>query len=487
MRRSSTENKPIDPSHVFTMEDIEEKMSNIVDDTLEGVDSKHIFDSPKNNKGIAGHIIEESVLGYKKDNRRQHDIEIDGVGTEVKTTGLVMKDGRMVAKEPITITAVKMDGIVLEEFDRSHFWDKARCMLLVYYLHDYKGTFNIQAYRHFVIIGWQIRIIQDDDKAILESDWNIVKEFVIDAKRTPEPEKLYPELSHLELMFTDIAPKYPRDPRFRFKRLYVDSFVQEYLNKAGYAELPQSIRRYDELDAICSRLTSDNYGKSVRELIQEYDILAEKVTKDISERIVLAMFRSEERKLNRIGLFNKLGIQGKTIVQSVNDGKTEDMKLFKIDFDEIRNPDLRFKDSQFYSYFSDYKIMAIVFKEQTSKDVVFADNRFVGFKRISFDEEFIENHVHRLWREIRRLVNGNGLKEIFEYNKDGSVRMTPKTNVPVSAPNFPKSEDHLVFVRGSGADKSKLPLEINGIRMLSQYVWIRGKDMVDAVNGKKKL
>ena len=62
--------------------------------------------------------------------------------------------------------------------------------------------------------------------------------------------------------------------------------------------------------------------------------------------------------------------------------------------------------------------------------------------------------------------------------------MTPKTNCYVSAPNFPKSEEHLVFVRGSGVDKSKLPLNINGIDMLTQYVWIRGDDMNQAINGK---
>ena len=65
--------------------------------------------------------------------------------------------------------------------------------------------------------------------------------------------------------------------------------------------------------------------------------------------------------------------------------------------------------------------------------------------------------------------------------------MTPKTNLPVSAPNFPKSESNIVFVRGSGVDKSRLPLEVNGIRMLTQYVWIRGAEMNEVINGKRKF
>ena len=65
--------------------------------------------------------------------------------------------------------------------------------------------------------------------------------------------------------------------------------------------------------------------------------------------------------------------------------------------------------------------------------------------------------------------------------------MTPKTNRYVSAPNFPKSGEHIVFVRGSGVDKSKLPLRINGIDMLTQYVWIRGDEMNQAINGMRSF
>ncbi len=65
--------------------------------------------------------------------------------------------------------------------------------------------------------------------------------------------------------------------------------------------------------------------------------------------------------------------------------------------------------------------------------------------------------------------------------------MTPKTNLPVSAINFPKSGNNIVFVRGSGVDKSRLPLEVNGIRMLTQYVWIRGAEMNEVVNGKREF
>lgn len=130
-------------------------------------------------------------------------------------------------------------------------------------------------------------------------------------------------------------------------------------------------------------------------------------------------------------------------------------------------------------------MLVILFQEQTKDDVVFEDNKFVGFKRISFSEEFLQNEVKPVWLEIRRLVNNNELREVFEYNKDGTLRMTPKTNLPVSASNYPKEENNVVFVRGSGQDKAKCPQIINGIKMITQYLWIRGADLCEAINGNK--
>ena len=226
---------------------------------------------------------------------------------------------------------------------------------------------------------------------------------------------------------------------------------------------------------------------TVLDLLHHFQIPTKSIHKAISERIVLRMFDSDVQKINDIGIFNKLGLIGKTLVQSTENGRTEDMKLFKIDFEEIRNPNLEFEDSQFYSYFKDNQFLTILFQEQTKKDVRFEENRFIGFKRISFSEDFIEKEVRPVWLEIRRLVNEDKLEEVFIRDKSGNIRMTPKTKVPMSAPNFPKSEDHLVFVRGSGVDKSNLPQEINGIKMLTQYLWIRGREMNEVVNGRLSL
>ncbi len=260
------------------------------------------------------------------------------------------------------------------------------------------------------------------------------------------------------------------------------NFIQDYFYGENQKKLSFVFDKYSQFDQKCAQLTERYGGMTVSQLLDSFGIIIEKIHKAVSERIVLGMFDTDVYKINDIGIFNKLGLIGKTIVQNTRNGRTEDMKLFKIDFDEIRNTELEFEESEFYSYFKDNQILTILFQEQTKKDVKFEENRFIGFKRISFSDEFIENEVRPVWLEIRRLVNENQLKEIFEYNSDGTLRLTPKTKVPVSTVNFPKSDKHIVFVRGSGVDKTKLPLELNGIRMISQYIWIKGSYMVSKIN-----
>ena len=59
--------------------------------TLGEVDKSHQFASTLNSEkstGIAGDLIEQSVFGYERDSKQECDIEIDGVLTELKTTGV---------------------------------------------------------------------------------------------------------------------------------------------------------------------------------------------------------------------------------------------------------------------------------------------------------------------------------------------------------------------------------------------------------------
>lgn len=191
-------------------------------------------------------------------------------------------------------------------------------------------------------------------------------------------------------------------------------------------------------------------------------------------------------------------------------GRTEDMKLFHIDFDEMIRTDItdedgtvrpmEFEDSELYSYFTDHEFLCVIFQEPLIRTVnvgsakikarpnSLSANTFVGFKRLVFSDEFIYGPVRQLWEDIRNKVMNGILVDIIQRRRDGSV-VTISSGEVSSAPNFMKSSENDVFVRGSGVDSSsRYKTEcVNGIRMLPQYVWLKGFAVVDELRGTPEL
>ena len=122
--------------HAFSRGELVEILDPIVGKTLGEVDVRHVFDRARRNPkitGIAGDVIERSVIGYEANSDQEPDLVVDGYEVELKTTGLrrSKKGEGYEAKEPMSITAVSLDTIADEEFETSNFWHKARKMVIV--------------------------------------------------------------------------------------------------------------------------------------------------------------------------------------------------------------------------------------------------------------------------------------------------------------------------------------------------------------------
>ena len=75
----------------YTKEFVYHLLESINGETLGEVDKSHQFDRTMRSEkitGIAGDVIEQSVFGYERDSKQECDIEIDGLLTELKTTGV---------------------------------------------------------------------------------------------------------------------------------------------------------------------------------------------------------------------------------------------------------------------------------------------------------------------------------------------------------------------------------------------------------------
>lgn len=480
--------------HFFHREELEYILDRALNKTLGEVDEKHVFDKTKRNPkitGIAGDVIEQSVLGFPADNLQRPDLDVGGVATELKTTGIRLskKDNKKYeAKEPMSITAVSPSRIVSEQFPTSKFWHKLQHMLLVYYHYASAKTVKAAEYADFYIRGYEFHEFDEADEAILRNDWELVRDFILEIQRTfAEPESQYPRLSSElrdKLAYIDTAPKWPNPPRFRLKRQVVTDIVQKHFGNK-LEQLPGRYSGYKDIDRKCRAITEQDAGKTVEELVAQYGIVVKnigKLSKSINETVIVKMFGGQSKKLNQIELFRRFGIVGKSITITREGNRTEDTKLFAIDFDEWTDRDIVFEESRAYEYFANYQLLCMLF-EEPSKEASLNENKFVGFKRLTFSEDFIQREVRGIWEEVRGLVWEGRLAETVSRDKEGRAIVNKKTGTVRTSLNFPKSKENTVFVRGGGIDASVKTEQVNGINMYKQFVWIKGSDIVDMLKG----
>lgn len=508
----------------YTKEFVCKLLEGIKGKTLGEVDSTRQFArTEKSDKitGIAGDVIEQSVFGYNRDSKQECDIEIDGLLTELKTTGVRVPKSDLQkvkgkvgaaynvylgAKEGISITNVTFEPTIQTNFWTSHFWEKSQRLLIVFYEYKSYDVVPASAYSQFPIVDYCFNKFSDDEQAKLRNDWEIVRDYLLCVyDNYASFENRYNQLVGFthelrqNLLLIELVPGFKmkptgsyQKPRYRLKQTFVDHIVRGHFNKSRETTevaLKESFSSFAELDAKCRAITSKYKGKTIPELKQLFNIEGD--GKQITSRCVIRMFDADCNMLNQISDFNKSGIIAKTITTTPNGGRTEDMKLKHIDFEEWADRDIDFIESEVYDYFCEHSFLCPIFcergdmssrKTNESEEAFEARKKreakhttFEGFKRFAFDNNFIENEVKRTWVDSRNLIYRNELKWEYLYDKNGNKRMN-KSGSYIGAPNFPKSSEYKVFFRG-GADVSteeSRTESVNGIRMLPQFIWLKG-------------
>ena len=486
-----------DPSRIFTREQIDSLLGSAIGKTLLEVDKSGQFEVHRGHTkvtGIAGDIVEISILGCKRDSKQDADIIVDGVPVEIKTTGLVKtkKNDSLCdfeCKEPVSITAVSIPIIVNEEFETSNFWHKLSHLLWAYYWYKSNVAVKLDGYKNFPILGYQFYEFDENEKLQLKQDWLVVQNFLIvihhEFKTENERKAQYPRLSSElrgQLMLIDTAPKYPNPPRFRLKRSFATVIAEKYFAKKQLEKLKTPITKYSDIDSKCAELTRLYSGRSFYDISQELGVSISSKRQDngvsiknFAEIVIIRMFGSDAKKLNDIEDFAKIGLIAKSLPLT-NTGKAkESMKLFQPDFEQWLS-ETSFEDSFIREYFSSHQFIFIAYRythpDRNNKDPHYI--KFEGFKRIVISDEFIDSEVKRSWNAVRTLVKKKLLKIEPILKKDGTPIINPKSGTIKEAPNFPKEKDFAVFIRGGGGDSSdkQKTCVINGLRMLPQYVWL---------------
>lgn len=386
----------------------------------------------KRYKGGMGTLIEERYYGYRANSDDRPDFAEAGV--ELKTTCFdVKRDGTPSAGERLVLSMIPFDRPIEDELMKSHLWEKAGRILLIYYRRDREIDGYDQRIEHVALFT-----PPPEDLAIMEDDYRTIARLIQDGRADELSEGLTRYLgactkgASLATMQRNqyYAPGVKAKSRaFCFKRNYMDHVLNHYL-----------IGDYDAGDCIVkdsnalSEQSFDDYvlallrpyiGMTDQEICRQLDIpytgnKAQWVT-IVYKILGVSSERAEE--------FEKAGISVRT-VRLQPDGRSvkESLSLDTFSFADLMAEE-NWEESALYSYFQETRFFFTAFRKGEDGSV------FLGARFWSMPVSDMEGPLYECWSETRdRIAKGVELEATTLSNGKIAVsnNLPKKTENPVA-------------------------------------------------------
>lgn len=248
----------------------------------------------------------------------------------------VNKNGTLVAKERLIITMIDYFSVIEETFESSHMWNKAKLILLIYYLYQQE----IQSRLDYRIGYAKLFSPPEADIKIIKNDFEIIVEKIKAGKAH--------ELSEGDTMYLGAAPKAatskdrrkqpfsnePAKPRaFAFKNSYMTYVLNNYIvpGKDTYEAIMQDGIECNFEDYVISKINSYK-DYTVEALCSEFQIECDKKPKNLEAMLA---YRILGIKGNHAEEFEKANIVVKTIRIGKNNKIKESMSFPTFKFKEL--------------------------------------------------------------------------------------------------------------------------------------------------------
>lgn len=438
------------------------KKSNVVRET-EAYEIKH---EDKKRKGGLGEIIEERYFHYPANNDARPDF--DKAGVELKVTPYKQnKNGSFSAKERLILTMTDYFKVVNEEFEDSHMWQKARLILLVYYLYQ-KEIENRLDYK----IGYvNLFTPPEEDIKIIKQDFEVIKQKIKDGKAH--------ELSEANTLYLGAAPK-AATSRNRRKQPYSDELAKPRAFSFKTSYMTYILNHYiipgkNTYESIIKEKTEESFEDYVIHKIEQY---RDNTVHELCDKFQIPYKDKKPKNLEAMLTYRMLGIKGnhaeefekaniviKTIRINKNNRIKENMSFPIFKFKELIEEE--WDDSTFGNYLRETKFLFVVYKYDDNDEL-----RLKGcqFWNIPYDD--LEKEVKVVWEKTKQLIK-NGLKIEVKNGKNCS--------------NLPKiSENRVCHVRPHGRnaqDTYELP---DGRRLTKQCFWLNNSYILSQLDKQFK-
>lgn len=416
------------------------------------------------NKGSHGHILEENVFQYGKNNNSIPDFESAGIELKV-TPYKINKNGTLAAKERLVLNIINYMEEYKNTFFDSHFWYKNKLIEIVWYLHE-----NGKPKSEFKITDELLFKFPAEDMPIIINDWTkiINKIKAGRAHELSEADTMYlgactkgaNSLSKRRQPFSD---EMAMQRAFCLKTGYMTRLVRDYIGKENLERLNIKVTSSKSFEEEIENSLLKYKGRTVRELCAMFNV--DTKAKSINE-ILVARMLGIKGKVANTEQFQKANIIPKTIRINERGLIKESMSFPTFKFEKIVNE--TWNESDLYEMFSTTKWMFAVFKER--RGIYYFDK--VKFWNMPLS--ILDNEIHNVWKKTKKVImSGTIVKEV----KNGK-RIT----------NFPGMSDNMYCHVRPHAQNAKdvYPLPVKDVitgatEYTKQCFWLNNKYILNIV------
>lgn len=328
----------------------------------------------KRNKGNLGQIIEERFFHYSCNSDSNPDFQEAGV--ELKVTPFKKNsNGKLAAKERLILTMIDYCTVVNEEFETSHLWNKAKLILLIYYLYTKEAKLNVDYKIKYV----KLFTPPEQDLLIIKNDYNIIVEKIRAGKAH--------ELSESDTMYLGAATKSSSSsdrrkqpfsdelakPRaFSFKNSYMTYVLNNYIvpGKNTYEPIIKG-NTVESFEEYVVGQIQKYAGNTEEELRRLFGISMENNSKNIKATIA---YRILGIKGNKAEEFEKANIVLKTIRIEKNNTIKQSMSFPAFKFCELIEES--WETSTFGNYLDQTRFLFVVYKQNDDDEWILKGCQF---------------------------------------------------------------------------------------------------------------
>ena len=331
---------------------------------------------PRKGKGGLGEMVEEIYFGYEKNSNP--DADFSAAGLELKCTPLKQsKKNEWLIKERLVCGMIDYVKEAGNDFEHSHFYEKCRLMLLLFYLNfASKNTLDLE----FVYsVLWQL---PETDLLIIKQDYEIIHRKIREglAHTLSEGDTMYLGACRKGTKGDDVTRQYNSDipaptRAFCLKMAYMRTIL-EYVKQSGTNAVSNMQLPLSGEAVTVESLKTKTFDEIILERFHPYmhkdeHSIALELGIDLSNGCKSKFYQianaiannGQHSNINKSEEFLKAGMMMKTIRMQANGRIKESMSFENINYQEVFDNDNWF-ESRLYEIFTS-RFLFVVFKEQT--------------------------------------------------------------------------------------------------------------------------